>query len=595
MNKIAKQLVETVKWEDDPDTFDQRLCALGSNEYDEFIVVNPKYDPWILNYVDTDIVSDDRCLIWNINQTWIVKKFKSTWNPTAGWALVDCEIDLKPEVEYNAALSFLEFDIDKTLEFDDAMYEYVYYLHPSLDPDAARPWVAKVRFPYVQIKGSKKRGYVKPIEGSLPELEFNPDIPQVEFDSTFAVPYYDLKYENIWYLDNKFNPFGKKIWLAKLKPKVSEGTKDRGYVAPSFIKNPDIPDVDFHFSDDIIPYYDLVYDLVWYLDPQFNPSDDKIWAVKIKSKYNEENVKDVGYVSPKVTFNPDLPARLDYYVDSTVPYYDLGYEHVWYLPDDLHSDAERIWAAKIIPNAFSLGVKDMGNIGVKHNQFDVVFISYHEPNAEANWQILKERFPFAKRVKNVKGIFEAHKQAAQLATTEMFYVVDGDAEIVDDFNFDFVPPIFQMNCVHLWTSLNPINDLEYGYGGVKLFPRQVLLDAETWNIDLTTGLGPLAFYHKVSNVTAFNTDPFNTWRSAFRECAKLSASLHMNQYQFAETEERLRIWNSVGEDKPFGTYALHGAKLGTNYGLQHFNDVEMMKKINDFEWMKNEFTKFFQL
>ena len=38
---------------------------------------------------------------------------------------------------------------------------------------------------------------------------------------------------------------------------------------------------------------------------------------------------------------------------------------------------------------------------------------------------------------------------------------------------------------HVWRSKNPINDLLYGYGGVKLFPKQALLDFDDWHIDFT--------------------------------------------------------------------------------------------------------------
>ena len=32
----------------------------------------------------------------------------------------------------------------------------------------------------------------------------------------------------------------------------------------------------------------------------------------------------------------------------------------------------------------------------------------------------------------------------------------------------------------------------------------------------------LKIINEIANIKAFNTDPFNTWKSAFRECAKLS-------------------------------------------------------------------------
>ena len=57
----------------------------------------------------------------------------------------------------------------------------------------------------------------------------------------------------------------------------------------------------------------------------------------------------------------------------------------------------------------------------------------------------------------------------------MFWIIDGDAELKDDFNFDYVTT--QTDTVHVWRSENPVNDLVYGYGGIKLFPHKWL---ETW-------------------------------------------------------------------------------------------------------------------
>ena len=45
--------------------------------------------------------------------------------------------------------------------------------------------------------------------------------------------------------------------------------------------------------------------------------------------------------------------------------------------------------------------------------YDIVFISYGEPNADNNWLILKDQFPMAKRVKDVEGIHQAHIAAAK--------------------------------------------------------------------------------------------------------------------------------------------------------------------------------------
>ena len=54
--------------------------------------------------------------------------------------------------------------------------------------------------------------------------------------------------------------------------------------------------------------------------------------------------------------------------------------------------------------------------------FDIIFISYKEPNADSNFKDLQSRFPIAQRVHGVKGIHQAHIEAAKKALTKMFYV-----------------------------------------------------------------------------------------------------------------------------------------------------------------------------
>jgi hypothetical protein len=103
----------------------------------------------------------------------------------------------------------------------------------------------------------------------------------------------------------------------------------------------------------------------------------------------------------------------------------------------------------------------------KLKPYNVIFISYNEPNADENYFRLLEICPDAKRIHGVKGIHNAHIEAAKLSETEMFWVVDGDAFIEEGFKFDYQVPIWDQNAVHVWKSRNPINDLVYGYGGVK--------------------------------------------------------------------------------------------------------------------------------
>ena len=221
--------------------------------------------------------------------------------------------------------------------------------------------------------------------------------------------------------------------------------------------------------------------------------------------------------------------------------------------------------------------------------YEIFFISYHEANAEKNWNNLKSKFPTANRIDNVKGIRQAHIAAAKKSWTKLFYVVDGDAEIADDFLFDYTPDEYNKESVHVWHSLNPVNNLKYGYGGVKLLPKNAVLNMDFSKPDMTTSLSTnLVVVPTISNITRFNTDPFNSWKSAFRECVKLSSKVIDRNYD-DETEFRLETWCTVGIENSFGEFVINGALSGKKYGESNLGNFPALSMINDFDWLETKF------
>jgi hypothetical protein len=221
--------------------------------------------------------------------------------------------------------------------------------------------------------------------------------------------------------------------------------------------------------------------------------------------------------------------------------------------------------------------------------YDIVFISYQEPNADENYERILKRFPNTKRIHGVKGIHQAHIEAAKLCDTDMFWIIDGDAIIVDDFDFNYQVARWDKETVHVWRSQNPINDMVYGYGGVKLFPTELTINMDTSKPDMTTSISSkFKAVHNISNITAFNSDPFNTWKSAFRECTKLSSKI-IDRQKDDETNERLRVWQNAGKDRLYGEYAIDGARAGVEYGFANKDNVDALKKINDFDWVLEQY------
>jgi hypothetical protein len=228
---------------------------------------------------------------------------------------------------------------------------------------------------------------------------------------------------------------------------------------------------------------------------------------------------------------------------------------------------------------------------------DVFFLSYDEPFADENYEILKMFAPNARRVHGIKGIFEAHQECARQSKTSHFYVIDADAVIEEEFSFRFTPRADQFvyetvpetECVFVWRSRNPVNDLLYGYGGAKLFPKRKMMEAENWRVDMTTTIGaPFVPKFQISNVTAFNTDPYNTWKSAFRECTKLASSI-IPSSDNTDNEYRLKVWCERGAKRRFGEYCILGAQQGRDFGERYRDQPDVLTRINDFDWLREVF------
>lgn len=219
----------------------------------------------------------------------------------------------------------------------------------------------------------------------------------------------------------------------------------------------------------------------------------------------------------------------------------------------------------------------------KYEPYDIIFISYDEPHADEHYNYLCA-YANAQRVHGVQGIYNAHRAAAELATTRMFWVVDADALIEPDFDFDYVPDVYDQRTTHVWSSRNPVTGAEYGYGGIKLFNREAVLNTHAWGLDFATGMGG-AFRHvpEISCTTVFNVDPFSTWRSAFRECVKLSLQ------DSPESAQRLQGWLAPLMEADYASEAITGAQMALDFVKQHRDDPDQLSRINDYDFLRDHY------
>jgi len=212
--------------------------------------------------------------------------------------------------------------------------------------------------------------------------------------------------------------------------------------------------------------------------------------------------------------------------------------------------------------------------------YDIIYLSYDEPNAEKNYADLCSKVPWAKRVHGVKGSDAAHKACAELSETDRFITIDGDNIIDERFlnqeiNFDEHTDL--SNCVISWAGRNAVNGLMYGNGGIKCWPKDFVLRMRTHeNADPNNAHAQVDFCWDVQYIqqnSCFsdvynNATPHQAWRAGFREGVKMALDrgvkvsveeFHKNHWK---NLHRLYIWLMIGADVENGLWAIYGAREG---------------------------------
>jgi|SRR5210317_243197 hypothetical protein len=234
--------------------------------------------------------------------------------------------------------------------------------------------------------------------------------------------------------------------------------------------------------------------------------------------------------------------------------------------------------------------------------YDIIYLSYDEPNAEKNYADLCSKVPWAKRVHGVKGSDEAHKACARLSETDRFITVDGDNIIRQDFlnqTIDFDENEDLSNCVISWAGSNNINGLIYGNGGLKCWPVNYVLNMRTHeNADPNNPHAQVDFcwdvrYIQMEGVYCDvhnNSTPHQAWRAGFREGVKmaLDRGVRVSKEDFHNNHwknlHRLYIWLMVGADAENGMWAIYGAREGLYKTM--CTDWDYVN-VRDFEYLNN--------
>ena len=242
--------------------------------------------------------------------------------------------------------------------------------------------------------------------------------------------------------------------------------------------------------------------------------------------------------------------------------------------------------------------------------YDIIYLSYDEPNAEKNYADLLTKAPWAKRVHGVEGSDAAHKACAALSETDRFITVDGDniirpgfleQELIISAGSDLEKSVIS------WCGKNEINGLMYGNGGLKCWPKEYVLNMRTHeNADADNIAAQVDFgwdlqyiqqnscYSDVHN----NATTQQAWRAGFREGVKmaLDQGAKPSKEQFLKSHwknlHRLWIWLMVGADVENGLWAIYGAREGlyktmcTDWDYVQVRDFKYLNSLWDNEYSK---------
>jgi hypothetical protein len=214
---------------------------------------------------------------------------------------------------------------------------------------------------------------------------------------------------------------------------------------------------------------------------------------------------------------------------------------------------------------------------------DIVFISNGEPNAEQNFKRLNlhagAKGNRLVRVSNINGRAAAYHAAAEASSTPWFFAVFAKLQVDIDFDWTWQPDRMQQAKHYIFHARNPVNGLVYGHQAMIAYNRQLVLDNPGVGLDFTLD-SPHEVVPILSGVAHYDTSPWSSWRTAFRECIKLKASL-----PDVENEYRLNKWLDVNSDEADLQWSRLGAEDAVEYYDQVNGDFDQLKKSYEWGWL----------
>jgi len=227
---------------------------------------------------------------------------------------------------------------------------------------------------------------------------------------------------------------------------------------------------------------------------------------------------------------------------------------------------------------------------VTSKPLDIIFYSNGESVADENWRHLLEvtagQPNRVVRIDGVKGRVASQHAAALESTTPWYFLINAKLEVSSDFDWSWQPDRLQEPKHYIFRAINPVNGLRYGHMAMVANNRSLTLATTGQGLDFTME-SRVCVVDIDSGIARFNTDPWTTWRTTFREVIKL-----LSQGD-EESKKRLESWLGSNHGQ-YAEYCNHAANDASLYFSEVNGDFDAIKLTYEWDWLENRFNQVFQ-
>jgi hypothetical protein len=212
---------------------------------------------------------------------------------------------------------------------------------------------------------------------------------------------------------------------------------------------------------------------------------------------------------------------------------------------------------------------------------EIVFLHNGEADAYKNFDKLNHyAYDRPYMIQGVTPRLKAYQTAAEKVSTDWVLTVFAKCHMKNSFtDFKWRPDYWQQAKHYIFYNENKDLGLTYGHMAPIAYNKRLMLENEG-GLDMTMAQEHAVVPIVISETTL--TDPWDTWRTAFRETAKLL--YYKKESNNLELEYRLETWLNAKQ-----LWYKRGAEDAKNYFESTNGEFSWLMLTNEWDWLNKRF------